>query len=149
MTNQAPISQAQLPLSSIWHHFQSHLFSWLEEDLPPLTRKQQQLIEVLEIIQLETHLPYQGQSPGRPQKSREAIARAFAAKAVYNLSSTEMLLDRLESDIALRRICGWERRSEIPNRSTFSRAFAEFAKGHLTERVHEDTIDRYLGDQLV
>lgn len=149
MKHQAPISQAHLSLSSIWHHFQGHLFPWLEEDLPELTRKQQQLIEVLEMAQLETHLPYQGQVPGRPQKSREAIARAFIAKAVYNMSTTEMLLDRLASDISLRRICGWEKRSEIPDKSTFSRAFAEFAESRLAERVHQSTIDQYLGDQLV
>ena len=149
MKNQTSTSQAQLPLSSIWHHFQGHLFPWLEEDLPELTRKQQQLIEVLEIAQLETHLPYQGQVPGRPQKSREAIARAFIAKAVYNMSTTEMLLDRLASDIPLRRICGWEKRSEVPDKSTFSRAFAEFAESRLAERIHQAIIDQHLGDHLV
>ena len=149
MTNQAPISQAPLSLSSIWHHFQGHLFPWLQEELPALTRKQQQLIEVLEMAQLETHLPYSSQAPGRPLKSRESIARAFAAKAVYNLSNTEMLLDRLHSDIPLRRICGWEKRSEIPSSSTFSRAFAEFAETRLTERVHRTIIDQHLGSHLV
>lgn len=149
MKNQAPISQTPLSLSSIWHHFQGHLFPWLQEELPELTQKQQQLVEVLEIAQLETHLPYSGQVPGRPLKSRESIARAFVAKAVYNLSNTEMLLDRLRSDISLRRICGWEKRSDIPSNSTFSRAFAEFAEIKLTERVHQTLIDQYLGNHLV
>ena len=71
-------------------------------------------------------MPYSGQATGRPLKNRESIARAFMAKAVYNMSTTEMLLDRLRSDISFRRICGWEKRSEIPSNSTFSRAFAEF-----------------------
>ncbi len=149
MKNQAPTHQAPLALSSIWHHFQGHLFPWLQEELPKLTQKQQQLIEVLEIAQLETHLPYSGHALGRPLKSRESIARAFVAKAVYNLSNTEMLLDRLHSDISLRRICGWEKRSEIPGNSTFSRAFAEFAESNLTERVHKTIIDQHLGDHLV
>ena len=149
MKKQALNSQAQLALSSIWHHFQSHLFPWLQEELPALSRKQQQLIEVLEIAQLETHLPYHGRLPGRPQKSREAIARAFVAKAVYNLSTTEMLIDRFNSDISLRRICGWEKRSELPSSSTFSRAFAEFAESRLAERVHQAIIEQHLGDHLV
>lgn len=149
MTNQAPISQTPLSLSSIWYHFQGHLFPWLQEELPALTRKQQQLIEVLEIAQLETHLPYSGQAPGRPQKNRECIARAFVAKAVYNLNTTEMLIDRFNSDISLRRICGWEKRSEIPSSSTFSRAFAEFAESRLAERVHQAIIDQHLGSHLI
>ena len=149
MKNQAPISQAPLSLSSIWHHFQGHLFPWLQEELPELTRMQQKLVEVLEMMQLETHLPYSGLATGRPLKSRESIARAFVAKAVYNLSNTEMLLDRLRSDISLRRICGWEKRSEIPSNSTFSRAFAEFAETKLTQRIHQAIIDQHLGNHLV
>ena len=36
---------------------------------------------MFEISQLKTLLPYLGGVPGRPQKGREAIARAFVAKA--------------------------------------------------------------------
>lgn len=149
MKNQDLNSQAQLTLSSIWHHFQSNLFPWFQEEFTQLTYKQQQLMEVLEMAQLENHLPYLGRVTGRPQKGRESIARAFAAKAVYNMTTTEVLLDRLESDIALRRICGWEKKSDVPSRSTFSRAFAEFAESNLGERVHEMIINRYLEDPLV
>jgi hypothetical protein len=46
------------------------------------------LIKVLEIAQLETHLPYLGGVPGRPQKGREAIARAFVAKADHRQRKT-------------------------------------------------------------
>ncbi|WP_018405335.1 hypothetical protein [Marinobacter gelidimuriae] len=78
------MNQTRIGLSSIWNHFQSTLFSWLEEDLGELTDKQKQLVEALELIQVETHLPYVGRVPGRPLESRCAIARAFVAKAVYN-----------------------------------------------------------------
>lgn len=149
MKNQAPIHQTRQALSSIWNHFQSHLFPWLQDELLALTRKQQQLIKVLEIAQLETHLPYLGRVSGRPQKGREAIARAFVAKAVYNMTTTEVLLDRLACDISLRRLCGWEKKSDVPSSSTFSRAFAEFAEANLPERVHESIIASYMGNQLV
>jgi len=149
MNNQASISQTPLSLSSIWHHFQGNLFSWLQEELPELSKKQQQLVAVLEIAQLETHLPYLGQAIGRPQKSRECIARAFVAKAVYNMGTTEILIDRLNSDISLRRICGWEKRNGIPSNSTFSRAFAEFSETKLLERIHETIINDHLSDHLV
>ena len=80
-------------LSSIWNRFQTSLFPWLQEDLGALTDKQQQLIRVLEISKIETHIPYVGQVPGRPLEDRSAIAHAFVSKAVYNLPTTERLLD--------------------------------------------------------
>ncbi len=66
-------------------------------------------------------------------KNRCAIARAFVAKAVYNMPTTEILMDRLKSDSRLRRLCGWEKVNAIPSQSTFSRAFAEFADSQLAE----------------
>jgi len=143
------MNQTRQLLSNIWNRFQASLFPWLQEELGELTGKQQQLIEVLEIAQIETHLPYVGQVPGRPPEDRCAIARAFVAKAVYNLPTTEMLLDQLKSDITLRRICGWEKKQDIPSRATFSRAFAEFAESQLAERVHAAIIDTHLGNQLI
>jgi hypothetical protein len=32
---------------------------------------------------------------------------------VYNLPTTRALLDRLATDTALRRICGWERKNDV------------------------------------
>jgi len=136
-------------LSNICNHFQSSLFPWLQEELGALTDKQQQLIRVLEVSKVETHIPYVGQVPGRPLEDRSAIARAFVAKAVYNLPTTEILLDQLKSDITLRRVCGWERKQDIPSRATFSRAFTEFAETQLAERVHSALIETHLGDQLI
>ena len=143
------MNQTRQVLSNIWNRFQASLFPWLQEELGELTGKQQQLIEVLEIAQIETHLPYVGQVPGRPPEDRCAIARAFVAKAVYHLPTTEMLLDQLKSDITLRRICGWEKKQDIPSRATFSRAFAEFAESQLAERIHAAIIDTHLGNQLI
>jgi len=82
--------------------FQTSIFPHLQEELGDCTKKRQRLIEVLEVGQLEAHFPYVGRGPGRPQKDRCAIARAFVAKAVYNMATTEILLDRLHSDLRLR-----------------------------------------------
>jgi hypothetical protein len=57
------------------------------------------------------------------------------AKAVLNLPTTRMLIERVEADKTLRRLCGWSRLSEVPSESTFSRAFAEFAESELPSRV--------------
>jgi transposase len=103
----------------------------------------------LELAEVETHLSYLGRVPGRPLECRSAIARAFVVKAVYNLPTTAILLDQLESNTKLRRLCGWEKKNDVPSSSTFSRAFAEFAQSQLEERVHTAVVERHLGDQLI
>jgi len=59
------------------------------------------------------------------------------------------LLDRLKTDVSLRRICGWERKSDISAEWTFSRAFAEFSGSKLPERVHESFIKNHYQDEIV
>ena len=135
-------------LSSIWERIQSNLFPFLEEELGPMTDKQQKLVSILEIIRIEDSITYTYKI-GRPPADRKAIARAFVAKAVYNSSTTRELLDRLKSDKAFRRICGWERWNQIPNESTFSRAFAEFAESRLPEKVHEALIKKHVSEHLI
>ena len=51
------------------------------------------------------------------------------------------LLERLSSDVALRRIRRWESQREIPHESAFSRAFAEFAESELPRRLHAALIE--------
>ena len=89
------------------------------------------------MVRIEEFITSSRGFPGRPPQDRTPIARAFVAKMVYNKPTTRALLDRLKTDIALRRICGWERRNDVPDEWTFSRAFAEFSTGQLPERVHE------------
>ena len=137
-------------LSPHWLTVQATLFPYLAEVLGPLTEKQQALVSTLEIVRLEEHLPSTSHHlPGRPLKDRAAIGRAFVAKAVYNMTTTRALLDRLDTDTSLRRICGWERLDEVPSEAVFSRAFAEFASSQLPARIHEALIRRTQGDRLV
>jgi len=65
--------------------------------------------------------------PGRLIKDRAALARAFLAKAVFNIPMTDMLIKRLDVDKPLHRLCGLTRLGAVPSEATFSRAFAEFA----------------------
>jgi hypothetical protein len=136
-------------LSQYWLNIQGSLFAWLKEELGELTDKQRQLVTTLEFLRLEEHLPSSRGFPGRPPKDRAAIARAFVAKMVYDMPTTRVLLDRLSSDITLRRICGWERQTDIPHESAFSRAFAEFAASELAGRTHEALIERTQGEHLI
>jgi hypothetical protein len=135
--------------AAYWESIQQGLFPRLEHALGPLTEKQQQLVRTLEVIRIEQMIPRRFRAPGRPCKDRAALARAFVAKATYDMPTTRVLLDRLDTDVVLRRICGWERSSEVPSESVFSRAFAEFSDTRLPQRVHEALIGNTHRDRLV
>lgn len=136
-------------ISHVWDHIQATLFSFLEEELDPLTDKQKKLAAILELIRIEEFIPARWWHLGRPLKDRVALAKAFVAKMVYNCLTTRELMDRLESTPNLRRLCGWERVSDIPSESTFSRAFDEFSINGLPARAHEALILEYEGERLV
>jgi transposase len=143
------MSKLRDTLSQTWLTIQSSLFPWLSEELGPLTEKQQELVTTLEVVRIEEFIYSSRGFPGRPPQDRTAIARAFMAKMIYNMPTTRALLDRLETDSALRRICGWERKNDVPDEWTFSRAFAEFSKSRLPERVHEAFIKKSYEGELV
>jgi hypothetical protein len=143
------MSRLRETLSQTWLNIQSSLFPWLTEELGVLTKKQQELVTTLEILRIEEFIYSSRGFPGRPPKDRSAIARAFVAKMVYNMPTTRSLLDRLITDSALRRICGWERLSDIPDESIFSRAFAEFSATQLPERVHAAFIKESYANEIV
>ncbi len=139
----------RLYFAPYWQSIQRALFPQLEPVLGPLTGKQQQLVQTLEVIRIEQWIPRCFRVPGRPRKDRAALARAFVAKAVYDMPTTRVLLERLVTDVALRRICGWERKSEVPSESVFSRAFAEFSDTQLPQRTHAALIRNTHHDRLV
>lgn len=143
------MGQLTTNLSQYWDKIQGTLFYWLKEELDPLTAKQQQLVTILEVIRIEQFLPDLFGSVGRPQKARSAIARSFVAKTVYNMGTSTILIERLQTDINLRRICGWESIKQLPSESTFSRAFEEFAITELPQRVHNALIENMLGNEIV
>src|SRR4030042_4281604 len=102
-------------ISQYWLRIQSSLFPWLEEELGELTGKEQKLVTTLDLVRVERFTVFSRSLRGRPQKERAAIARALLAKSVYNMATTRTLLDRLACDKQLRRICGWEQKSEGPS----------------------------------
>jgi hypothetical protein len=128
---------------------QRELFVCQEAEVAELTPKLQEVIKILEFVEIERWVPSYRGCVGRHGKYRIEIARAFVAKQVLNLPTTEALIERLKVDISLRRICGFEKSKEIPGSWTFSRAYAEFAAQGLPARTHEALIKRELGDQLV
>ena len=107
-----------------------------------MTAQHERLVVVLEVAGIEAFVHMWPGLPGRPPKDRHALARAFIAKSVLDLPTTSGLIERLSVDATLRRLCGWERASQVPGESTFSRAFAEFADSSLPARIHEALIKR-------
>ena len=136
-------------LSSHWARFQAELFPFLDDALGPLTPAHRSLVVILDMVQIETLVRHWSGLPGRPQAERAALARAFIAKAAFNLATTRMLIDRLRADPVLRRLCGWSRLGQVPHEATFSRAFAEFSQSELPQKAHEALIALTHKDRLV
>jgi IS5 family transposase len=130
---------------------QENLFPHLRECCSdPLTKIQKDLVTTLEIVEIEKYVC----SPlyhwmGRTPEDRRPIARAFVAKAVYDLPTTRMLVDMLHTMPNLRMICGFVRDIDIPSESTFSRAFGEFAQGDLGTKVHHALVKEHLSDEII
>jgi transposase len=139
-----------LEISRHWTRYQPLLFPALEQELDTLTDSHRKLILILDVLRLErTFLCYPLASTGRMPKDRLAIARSFVAKAVLQCPTTEALIDRLKVDKALRRICGWESKLDVPCKATFSNGFAEFAELGITEKIHADLIKATYADRIV
>ncbi len=125
-------------LSRHWLTLQRELFPWLEEAVGPLGERYQRLVRV------EEWVPYQRGWRGRPLEDRAALARAFLAKAVLNVPTTRGLVERLQADGTLRRLCGWEVAGAVPSEATFSRAFGEFTDRDLAGGMHKALLERTL-----
>ncbi len=124
-----------------WISHQKTLFSCAKELLGPLNELQTKPLNVLDIVRVECNLRSNPTAAcGRPLQDRAALARAFLAKAVYNIGTTRALIDRVCSDPQLRCLCGWKRQVQVPSEATFSRAFAEFAMTSLPDRMHRALI---------
>ncbi len=105
---------------------------------------------VLEVIRIEDHVPRSWVGwYGRKPKDRKVLARAFVAKVVHKMATSKALVERLRVDKNLRALCGWEYSGQVPSESTFSRAFEEFAKRGLLDRVHEALVRDYLSGEVI
>ena len=138
-------------ISEYWQRFQVSLFPHLETVFEePLTQKLKQFVYILDVVCIHHYVssPF-SQRMGRKQADRRSIARAFLAKAVYDLPTTELLIEMLRLQPTLRRLCGFERLKDIPSAATFSRAFAEFAAAKLGDAVHKALVAEYVGNKVV
>jgi hypothetical protein len=135
-------------ISWLMGRVQSSLFPHLNECLPtPLTEQEKRLVAILEIVEVERHVPRvvtRYRYPGRKPLDRQALARAFVAKALYRCPTTSDLYRALQATTNLRRICGFGTTASLPSEATFSRTFATFAAGSLGNVVHDALVAQYL-----
>ena len=103
-------------------------------------------MRILELAQIELYVSEVKIT--NPPKHRKEIARAFIAKAVYNLQTTRDLIDRLKVDRVLRVICGWRYAHNIPSEAKFSRVAKELASSKIAAKAHQAFIEEYLSDTL-
>jgi hypothetical protein len=127
-------------LSQFGHLLQFTLFPAVNDQVGSLTPELESLVSILALVPLGKFVESSRGQVGHPTCERQNLASAFIAKAVLNLMHTRQLIDRLKADAPLRRICGWHYPSDIPHESTFSRAFGEFAKSELPQKLHEAVI---------
>ena len=122
----------------------------LDECLPaPLTEREQHLVKILELIQIEKFVPVP------PGMVRSAYQRArsdcpgICGQGSFPVSVHQFLEKRITSTPNLRVICGFTRRKEVPSESTFSRAFAEYTKVGLGIMIHDALVKEHLSTELI
>jgi hypothetical protein len=117
--------------------------SWLRGTLPrqlfprreecgerPLTDKEQQLISILALGQLEQFVaPSLPQRFGRKRPDRRARGRALVAQAVYNHPFTCSTPEAGRTSRGVQRLGGYGLWGQIPSESVFSRAWAASCTG--------------------
>lgn len=136
-------------LSDLVGRLQDDLFPYLEESVGPLGPSYRLLVTIFEMAPVTAFLTVCPGRRGRPPADRAPLVRAFIAKAVLEVATTSALIDRLQHDKTLRRLCGWHRVRSVPSEATFSRAFAEFAASELPSRMHEALIVATHKERLV
>jgi IS5 family transposase len=138
-------------LAEYYARFQAVLLPVVESCVQEaLTERQKQFLRVLDILQVERFIVSRyEQRLGRRRKDRRCIFRAFVAKAVYNLPTTQLLIEMLRTQPVLRKLCGFELRSDVPSAATFSRAFDRFAQLKLGDTIHAGIVKAAVGDRIV
>jgi hypothetical protein len=112
-----------------WNHIRGSLFPWLREEVDRITEVLGRIV-TLDVIGLEAFVP----EPPRPRTPARGSPRPRQGlRRQGNAGRSRALIERLAVDRSLRRILGWALASALGG--TFSRAFAEFARGDLPDKM--------------
>jgi len=138
-------------LSKMWlkvTNLENSLFPELKEILriEEFSSKESKLIKILDFAEIEKMITVV--SITNTPQDRVEIANAFIAKSVYNFQTTRDLIERLDIDNTLRKLCGWRYKSDIPSESKFSRVFKELSEMKIAEKAHEQFVQEYLSKKI-
>ena len=134
--------------SQYWNFLQGELLPSKAIELEGLTPTLERIIRVLEWVRVEQYVMH-ADHVGRPTCERTAMARAYCVKAVLGMQCTAALRERLSVDSKLRRICGFSAWHKLPSESTFSRAFAQFAKDGIADKAHAAMVQAALSGHII
>lgn len=134
--------------SQYWNFLQGELLPNKAAELAGLTPTLERIIRVLEWVRVEQYVMHTDHF-GRPKCERTAMARAYCVKAVLGMQCTTALRERLSIDSKLRRICGFSAWHKLPSESTFSRAFAQFAKDGIADKAHAAMVQAALAGHII
>ena len=129
-------------LSDYWYAFQQELFPRLEGELGPMGERYELFVAVLELVRVEALLRYFRGQVGRPEEDRAALARAFIAKAVFDIPTTRGLIERLEVDGRLGGCAAGAVPAGFRARRRFRGPFPSLPMSRLASRLHETLIAR-------
>lgn len=136
-------------LSEHFYSIQSWLIPDLEEELGELTEKQCEFVRAVELLNPSKFIDkFKWIGIGRRPSDRLSLVKAFIAKPIFQCAQTSILIEYIRSSSALRRLCGWETKSEVPSESTFSRAFSAFAETELPGLILKNTVSTKIGNKL-
>lgn len=128
--------------SSHWLTIRPSLFNFIEDEVGELDEEQRLFVRVAESLELrQVAARYGWCGNGRRPSSRLAIFKLLLMKHVWNWPETKDALGEVRRSPALRRLCGWEAKADIPSESTVSRAFAAFA----LDKTADDLLARFVG----
>ncbi len=131
--------------------YQEEIFPDLMDRFGYRSKKHEQLIQILDLIDMDSVYPrrFWDSGFGRPKINRQAFLAAFIAMIIWHIQTAEMLRERLAADKFLRSICGFDYRvNKLPSKSSFSRAFAELSVLNIGDKVHELLIIEHCGSEL-
>ncbi len=112
-----------------------------------LTEEHRAFLAALRIIDHripELQTIYRGR--GRMPIQNQPILRAYLAKAFFRITTNTELINRLNSDSSLRRICGFD---SVPSQATFSRRLDLFSRLHVMEQLLHRTVTEHRDGAIV
>jgi len=118
----------------------------LSELAPAPTLRHAYIMTLLEAVGIEFHIVGRA-GRGRKARTRCALARSFLVKHHLGVPTTKAFREVLLTDEAMRALCGFWK--EVPSESTFSRAFAEFARKGLADLTLDHLAKKALGKSVV